>query len=461
MRADAAAAGPSGTYLADLAWLGQGAPEVAERVLLEVSGGRITTVRRGVTDPPPGTTRLPGITLPGLVNAHSHAFHRALRGRTHRREGQDTRGDFWTWRARMYQVAERLDPDTYRALAAATYAEMALAGVTCVGEFHYLHHAPGGRPYTDPNAMGAALLDAAATVGIRVTLLDTCYLAGGFGQPLEGVQQRFGDGDADAWAARAAALRPGPLARTGAAVHSVRAVPADAIGAVATWARARGAPLHVHVSEQPAENATCLAATGRTPTELLADRGALDRNTSAVHATHLTGHDIQLLGGAGAWVCLCPTTERDLADGVAPTPELRAAGARLTVGSDSHAVVDLFEEARGVELHERLRSGRRGHHHPADLLTAATAAGAASLGWPELGTLAPGAPADLVTIRTDTPRLAGTSPTDALDQVVFAATAADITHVLVNGRTIVRDGTHLTIPDVPAALEQALSALEE
>lgn len=454
-------------YLADLAWLGQGSPDVARRVLIAVDGGRFTAVRAGVTDPPPDAVRLPGITIPGLVNAHSHAFHRALRGRAQRTRGVRTRagdgsghsGDFWDWRAHMYQVAGRLDPDSYRALAVATYAEMAMAGVTLVGEFHYLHHAPGGRPYADPNAMSIALLDAAATAGVRITLLDTCYLAAGFDRPPEGVQVRFSDGDADRWAHRAASLRPGPLARTGAAVHSVRAVPPAAVTEVAAWARSRGAPLHVHLSEQPAENQACLTATGRTPAQLLHDRGALDERTTAVHATHLTDHDVSLLGAARARVCLCPTTERDLADGIAPTTALRATGARFAVGSDSHAVIDLFEEARGIELHERLRSGRRGHHTPTELLAAATAEGAASLGWPDLGRITPGAPADLVTLRTDTPRLAGINPAHALDHVVFAATAADVSHVMVNGRVIVRDGQHVMVPDVPAALAKAVAAV--
>ncbi|MEP7180083.1 MAG: amidohydrolase family protein, partial [Pseudonocardiales bacterium] len=218
---------------------------------MTVSGGRFGTVEAG-QNPRPEDRTLAGLVLPGFANTHSHAFHRALRGRTH-----DHGGTFWTWRERMYAVAARLDPDSYFGLARAVFAEMALAGVTSVGEFHYLHHAPGGVPYADPNAMGAAVVHAAAEAGIRITLLDTCYLAGGLGPdgpvPLNEQQRRFGDGDAEARAIRVAALEPAPHARVGAAIHSVRAVPADQLGAVAGWAAEQAAPLHVHLSEQTAE----------------------------------------------------------------------------------------------------------------------------------------------------------------------------------------------------------------
>src|SRR5690606_29270426 len=216
------------TYWAQRAWLADGP---AEAVAIETAAGRITSVIAGV--PPAGAEILPGLVLPGLANAHSHAFHRALRGRTHG-EG----GTFWTWRKQMYDLAERLDPDSYFRLARAVYAEMALAGITCVGEFHYLHHAPGGRPYTDPNAMGHALIAAAAEAGIRITLLDALYLEGGFGEPLEGAQRRFGDGGLEAWANRVDKIEASSHAVVGAAVHSVRAVPAEAIEAFASTVRA-------------------------------------------------------------------------------------------------------------------------------------------------------------------------------------------------------------------------------
>jgi formiminoglutamate deiminase len=315
-----------------------------------------------------------------------------------------------------------------------------------VGEFHYLHHGPGGTPYDDPNAMGHALIDAAADAGIRITLLDTCYLASGFGTAPEGMQERFSDGDAEAWAERASALRDAPHARIGAAIHSVRAVPADQLGTVADWARERGVPLHAHLSEQRAENEACLAATGRTPAELLDEHGALGAHCCMVHATHLTDADIARLGGTA--VCMCPTTERDLADGIGPA---RALASPLCLGSDSHAVIDLFEEARAVELDERLRSERRGHFSAAELLGAAT--NHASIGWPEAGRIEPGAPADLVAVSLDSVRLAGAHPDTLLESAVFAATAADVRDVIASGRQIVRDGRHTSI-DVPAALQQ-------
>jgi formiminoglutamate deiminase len=415
----------------------------ARDVLFEAADGRFTAVRPG--SPAGDAQRLPGVALPGFANGHSHAFHRALRGRTH-----DGGGTFWTWRERMYAVAGRLDPDSYRALATAAYAEMALAGVTAVGEFHYLHHGPGGRPYADPHAMSHALVDAAAAAGIRLTLLDTCYLAGGLDagghRPLEGVQRRFGDGDPHRWAARATS---GPA--NGVAVHSVRAVPRAALPVVAE--AAAGRPLHVHLSEQPAENAACLAAHGRTPTALLDTEGVLGPSTTAVHATHLTGDDIAALGRTGTAVCLCPTTERDLADGIGPAVELAAAGVALALGSDQHAVVDLVEEARAMEMHARLASGRRGRFAPADLLAALTRHSV--IGGSDAG-LAAGAPADLVAVRTDTARTAGADPA----QILLAATASDVDTVLVGGEVVVREGRH-RLGDVGALLDAAIAPLWE
>ncbi|MEV4256084.1 formimidoylglutamate deiminase [Spirillospora sp. NPDC049652] len=441
---------------AEYAWLGDG---VAADVLIEADGERISGISSGVPAPP-DAPRLRGLTLPGLANAHSHAFHRALRGRV-----QAGRGTFWTWRETMYKVAERLDPDSYRALATAVFAEMVLAGISCVGEFHYLHHRPGGAPYDEPNAMGEALIDAAHAAGIRITLLDTCYLTGGLGQPLKGAQLRFGDGSAGDWARRVDSLyeqndKGGrPHARVGAAIHSVRAVPREQMRAVASWAKERRAPLHVHLSEQPAENEACAEAYGMTPTRLLAECGALGPLTTAVHATHLTPEDIGLLGTTMTGVCMCPTTERDLADGIGPARDLHHAGSPVNLGSDQHAVVDLFEEARAVELDERLRTRVRGHWTASELLAAATWNGHSALGWPEAGRLEPGAYADLTTVALDSPRTAGAGPEFAAETAVFAATAADVRHVVVSGRQVVEDGRHLLVPDVPALLRDTIAAV--
>jgi formiminoglutamate deiminase len=433
-------------YWCEHAWLPPG--RLGSAVTVVVEGERFASVTEGTA--PDDAVRLPGLTLPGLANAHSHAFHRALRART------GGPGDFWSWRERMYAVAERLDPDSYLALARAAYAEMALAGITCVGEFHYLHHGPGGARYADSNALGHAVAQAAREAGIRVTVLDACYLSAGFGAAPEGVQERFSDGDVGAWLDRVSRFDPGPGARLGAAVHSVRAVPPAAIEMVAEWA-ARGAPLHAHVSEQPAENEACLAAHGRTPTQVLHAAGALASNLTAVHGTHLTPGDVELYGLNRATVCLCPSTEADLADGVGPGSALRAAGVRLALGSDSHAIVDLFAEARGVELGERLVTGRRGHHDPADLLRAATVDGHASLGWRDAGRIEAGARADLVAVALAAPRPAGCPP--SADPVVFAAAAADVRDVVASGRRVVADGRHLLVPDVGRALADAIAAV--
>jgi formiminoglutamate deiminase len=422
----------------ELAWLGGERAEVG--VLIEVEGERIVAVTPRA-EAPRDAERIAGFTLPGLANAHSHAFQRALRGRTHAGAGT-----FWTWREQMYELAGWLDPDSCFALSRAAFGEMALAGITCVGEFHYVHHDPDGRLYDDPNAMGRAVLAAAQAAGLRITLLDACYLHGGIG--------RFRDADAGAWAERVGAIAERPTARVGAAIHSVRAVDPESARVVAEWAAGR--PLHAHVSEQPKENEECLAAHGRTPTALLADAGALSDRFTAVHATHLTDEDVAVLGGAGVTACLCPTTERDLADGIGPARRLADAGASLAVGSDSQAVIDLFEEARAIELDERLATGVRGAHRADALLQAATAGGYAALGWHDGGRLEPGALADLTTVSLDSVRMAGTSHAHAPASAVFAATAADVRHVMVGGRWIVRDGEHAAF-DVAGELRKALA----
>lgn len=423
------------------AWLPEG---IAHEVLIEYDA-TFTRIMPGVVAPP-GVPRRAGITIPGLANVHSHAFHRALRGRTHAEAGS-----FWTWRERMYQVADALNPDSYFELARATFGEMALAGITSVGEFHYLHHAMGGARYRDPNAMGNALIMAAGDAGVRITLLDTLYLTASVdGKPLEGPQLRFGDGTLDAWSERTDLLEAAPGARIGAALHSVRAVPAEVMTSFAY--RTDGLPVHAHVSEQRIENGASREFHGQSPTELLDLHGIIQPMFTAVHATHLTARDIELL--SGSFACFCPTTERDLGDGIGPARALANAGTRLNLGSDSHAVIDLLEEARALELNERLATEHRGHFSAAELLEAATLTGHEALGWEDAGRLAVGQRADLVTISLDSPRTAGIDP----EGVLFAASAADITHVVADGREIVTDGRHATI-DVPRELREAITCL--
>ncbi len=339
-----------------------------------------------------------------------------------------------------------------------------MAGVTSVGEFHYVHHRADGAPYADPNAMGEAVFSAAAEAGIRITLLDTVYLHGGLnsdgkgGQTPLGLQPhqlRFGDRTVGSWIDRVERLAPGAGQQVGAAIHSVRAVDPVAVKKVAEWASARQAPLHCHVSEQRAENEQCLSTYGVTPMQLLTDAGAMGDRFTAVHATHLTSADIGLLATSGSTVCMCPTTERDLGDGIGPTSEFAMSGIPMAVGSDSNAIIDVFEEARALELNERLRSESRGIHSAGALLEMATVNGHRSLGWGGVGSIAPAARADLVTIDLDSVRTAGANADSLIETAVFGATAADITSVVVDGRRVVEDGQHCSI-DVAAELDASI-----
>ena len=438
------------TYWAEHAWLPTG---LATAVRLTIEGDRFAAVEAKV-HAEPGDVRLPGVVLPGLANTHSHAFHRALRGRTH-----GGSGNFWTWREQMYAVAKRLTPDTYLALARATYAEMALAGITVVGEFHYVHRGPGGTAYADPNAMGEALAQAAGDAGIRITLLDTCYLAGGLTGDghlaPDAVQQRFSDGSIDSWYERMSSRRPAAHVRLGAAIHSVRAVPRDDLKTAAGLIDDQ--PLHIHLSEQPAENMACEVFYGCTPTQLLDDAGILRPDLTAVHATHLSDGDIGLLGRASSQAAFCPTTERDLGDGIGPARELADAGVSLTLGSDQHAVIDPFEEMRGIEMHERLRALERGRFTPHELLRVASANGYRSLGWFGGGVLAAGALADLVVVRDDSVRTVGSKAS----QIIYCATAADVDTVMVGGRLVVERGEHLRLGPIAPLFRDAFDVLRD
>jgi formiminoglutamate deiminase len=436
----------------EFAWRGDAGPP-ADGVVIESDGDLIRSVSTGVAQPPSGAEVLRGLVIPGIANAHSHAFQRALRGRT-----QATAGSFWTWRRQMYALAGRLDPDSMLALARATFAEMVLAGVTLVGEFHYVHHGPDGTPYEDPNAMGAAVIQAAKEAGLRLTLLDACYLHGGIDP--DPVQRRFFDPDAEGWATRVESLRAGASVKLGAAIHSMRAVQPQAAALVARWADERSAPLHAHVSEQPAEDEACREVYGATPTALLHYDGALSERFTAIHATHVSDEDIQLLAEAGSCCCLCPTTERDLADGIGPAARLCEAGCSLALGSDSNAIIEPFEESRALELDERLASGTRGLFRGEELLSAATAAGYRSLGWRSGGMIREGALADLVAVDTGSVRLVGIPPAQLLDGLAFAGAAADVRDVIVAGAFVVRDGAHLKL-DVRRELAESIGAISQ
>ncbi len=438
---------------------------IADRVEVDIGDGRFGAVRVDV-DPSPGAERRAGVTMPAFANAHSHAFHRVLRGRT-----QADRGTFWTWRDIMYSVAERLDPDSYHRLARAVFAEMACAGISAVGEFHYVHHQPDGTPYDEANAMGAALIEAAAEAGVRITLLDTVYQHGGLDgnghRAVEGAQVRYRDASMDDWRDRidtlARLVSDRDPARVGAAIHSVRAVDDDGFRAAATWARDNEGVVHAHVSEQPAENEACAAHYGCSPTGRFAQHDLLGPTFTAVHGTHLSSADVESYGATGSSICFCPTTERDLGDGIGPSTELVGAGARLTLGSDSHAVIDMLEEARLLELHERVRTLKRGSHRSGELLVMATVDSHRSLGWADAGTIAVGQRADLITVDVESIRTAGAvdrSGPDPLAGLVFAASAADITDVMIDGRAVVTDRHHMTI-DVAAELAAAIKELTD
>ncbi len=405
----------NGLWHAEHAWVGHAATDV----LIEVENGRIKSVTEDA-QAPGGAVHLEGFTFPGLANVHSHAFQESLRGRT-----ESGGGDFWEWRRMMFDAAQGWDRPTYTDYARSVFREMLHAGITAVGEFHYLHRYG--------NDLGNALIDAARAEGIRITLLDACYLRGGLdGRPLEGVQRSFSDGDAERWVARVDELEESEGVRIGAAIHSVRAVDRASMRVVAAWARRRSAPLHMHLAEQPAEVEECMAFEGCTPAELLEREGILGPDLTAIHAIHVSDADVRLLGSHGVRICASPTTERDLGDRVGPVRSLAEAGTALCLGSDSNSVIDILEEARALELDQRRATGTRVIHSPESLLEAATAGGMRSLGW-DAGALKPGMLADFATVappRTDWRGL-------GLGYLIFCCSARDVKHVVVGGHTVV------------------------
>lgn len=384
--------------------------------------------------------------LPGFVNAHSHAFQRVLRGRAESRGG-----DFWTWRERMYGAASRLEPEDVRIASRAAFLEMLLAGCTSVVEFHYLHHDRAGRPYAEPNATAEAVLEAAADVGIRIRLLMTAYARGGRGRELDETQRRFADPTPEAFFDRVERLRAGAgrraaLASVGVALHSVRALPRPWLEEIGAWAASRRLPVHAHVSEQVAEVEECVAEHGLRPVELLDAAGVLGPRFTAVHAVHVTDAEVGLLAGSGSAVCACPSTEANLGDGFVPAARLLAAGVPLALGTDSHAAIDPFAEARELDYRERLRSGSRRGLAAADrLLEIASEGGARSAGWVEtapVGRLEEGWAADVVVLDADHPALAGTDRESLTEALLVAGSPALVREVWVGAVQVVREGRH-------------------
>ena len=407
--------------------------------------GTITTIAPCVPDELPNDIVLydlgPRHVLPGFVNAHSHAFQRSIRGLTGQRGSGDP-SSFWSWRTAMYSEALRLDPERFFAVTRACYREMLRTGITCVGEFHYVHHQPDGTPYDDANELSHAVIAAASEVGMRLTLLEVYYARAGHSRGPLPEQRRFCDASVDTYLARVDTLRAKvdpTRVRIGLAPHSVRAVPKDDLQAISLYARQHDLVVHAHVSEQQRENDECREEHGCTPTELFAEAELLaaPRRFTAVHAIHVTSHDYDLL--ASQHVCACPSTEADLGDGIIPASDFLRAGARLCLGSDSNAIIDLVQEARLLEMGERLRRMERlcltdksGRVAPV-LIDAATLGGASALGWYDLGVLAIGRPFDAVAMDRTHVSLREVPDEAVADALMLAGSSAPVAHVYVAG----------------------------
>ncbi len=366
------------------------------------------------------------LLLPALATAHSHAFQRAMRGAAQRPAVGPSRDDFWSWRGAMYRVAASLTPESIERISRVAFRELFQAGVRTVGEFHYVQHQPDGTPYDDRTLLADTVIRAARAEGLRIALLRVAYHRAGPGRPAEEGQRRFCDSDVDHVLRDVDALRArwagDEGVRIGIAPHSVRAVPPAWIPELAAHAERHGLPFHMHVAEQPREIEECVAETGKRPLELLADLGALSARFVAVHATHLHPHEAELLGRARAFACICTTTEADLGDGLPDLVALRASGARLCTGVDSHVVTDVLADVRGLETLARLRTGKR------VTFTAAGATPAEQL-WREGSTEAEAAcgfatSAGPIAIPREHPSLALVEDELLLDAIVFGGSSA-------------------------------------
>ncbi|MDT7541164.1 MAG: hypothetical protein QOE33_1068 [Acidobacteriota bacterium] len=473
--------------------------------------GRIVSVSQNNEHDAARVVRLNGrALLPGMTNAHSHAFQRVIRGRTEFRTAT-ARDTFWTWREQMYSAASRLTPEQIYDASRMAFLEMALGGITTVGEFHYLHHNVDGRPYNDPNLPAKQVVRAARDVGLRIALLRTAYARSGFNTQTNERQSRFITRDPQDFIKHTDALRL-DLAREsstraddhvdgsqsdqlatawlGIAPHSVRAVPLPYWREVATYARAHRMPVHAHVAEQPAEVEACRVEHGRTPVSLLSEEGLLDERFTAVHAIHITAHEARALATAHAHVCACPTTERNLGDGIIPADLLFNAGARIALGTDSHAQIDLLEDARELELNLRLSKLSRAVLAPeelneqgddagpddvsrgntnrddvdhddvdeppsqisslaARLFECATLSGASSIG-ADAGALERRRAADFFTVALDDPSIAGAGEDDLLATIIFSLTRAAVRDVIVGGHLVVENGRHAAQEEIVA-----------
>ncbi|MFL6333738.1 MAG: formimidoylglutamate deiminase [Pyrinomonadaceae bacterium] len=451
------------TFIPDLLYVG--GRFHAGRALVCDAGGRVVSVTSNeeLTDET-NAVRLRGrALLPGMVNAHSHAFQRVIRGRTEYRGGAGT-DSFWTWREMMYAAAQRLTPEDIYDASRMAFMEMMLAGITSVGEFHYLHRTPEGGEYDDPNLLALEVVRAARDVGLRIALLRVAYARAGFQKEPDPRQMRFIEPDPLTFLRHAESLAreldADPHAWLGVAPHSVRAVTVDYLRRLRSYAYLYHLPLHMHVAEQPAEVEACVAEHGRTPVKLLADEGVLSPRFTGVHAVHVTPEEVGLLRAAKACVCACPTTERNLGDGAVPADLLFQEGVRVALGTDSHTQIDLLEDARALEYHLRLKSLRRNVLAPAvvedesgvegtpevarlaaRLFDCATVEGAESIG-ALAGSFEPGRAADFFTVDLEDPTIAGASKDDLLPAIVFSLSRAAVRETAVGGRLFVEAGRH-------------------
>ncbi len=437
-------------YLPELLYCAGGRFRSGVGLLVGEDGKILTTAERSDV---PGceVIRLPGrALLPAFINTHSHSFQRLIRGKA---ESRITAGkNFWSWRETMYHAAAHLDPEELYDVARMAFLEMALAGTATVGEFHYLHRAPNGSPYDDPNLLSRKVIEAARSVGLRIVLLRTVYQRSGYQVAANPGQTRFFESTSEFLANMASLLQEFPkcsdLIRLGVAPHSIRAVPLKELGTIVEWSRQRKLPIHMHVAEQREEVAACEREYGLSPIALFDREKLLGPDFTAVHAVHVSSEEMDQFAARGATVCSCPTTERNLGDGVVAADDLALRGIRMALGSDSQAQIDPLEDARQLDYHLRLMHEKRaildrigGQELATRLFECATVNGARSMMIPG-GDLEPGSPADFFTVHLSDPRIAGNSPHDLLSQIVFSLDRSAIRDVAVRGKWIVRDRAH-------------------
>jgi len=435
---------PNKAWLPDLVYV-DGRFESGRTIVCDDAG----KIVRVASEEVPEAVRLQGrALLPGMVNAHSHAFQRVIRGRTEHRS-QHTTDSFWTWREEMYAAANRLEAEDIYSISRMAFLEMALTGITAAGEFHYIHHQRDGSPYSDPNLLEREVIRAARDVGIRIALLRVAYARAGYQTEANPLQVRFIE-DPDLYLQRLEQLLDVPeldggMAWVGVAPHSVRAVPLDYLKPIVAFANERELPVHMHVAEQPAEVSACIEEYGRSPVALLETEGLLSKRFTAVHAIHLTPKAIASLARAGAFVCACPTTERNLGDGVVPVDAYFDAGVRIALGSDSQIQIDLLEDARELEYHLRLQKMQRNVLAPdlaRKLFDCATVSGAMSIGLHGGGKIEAGSPADFFTVDLDDLSIAGATADSLLTNIVFSLSRTAVRDVVVGGKQIISHGLH-------------------